>query len=569
MAQNTPQAEIEALFRLAESGGPDAAKAARRAAALTETSDPDRARQALAIAARLEPLDPAPRLALARLKAEAGEIDAARTEAEAVLAQSIDQAARARAAFMLGELARVGGEHDRARAAFDTVVTIEEKLLAADRSDPAAARWYARARGRLAELDLLQGKTGRARVGAEGALALLRASAQQTGEPPVLAADIADAELRLGALDLDSGDAPGARQRFGQAIGRYEALILIEPNEPHWRAVLADAWALAAEAELARNAPAEARAAMDKALALRVKLANANPAERWSLAAAWRMRAALLAALDDETGAADSLAQARTLGERICGESPSAEAPARFLLHTTFDQADHALRHGQLALARNAADAARIRAEAFARSPGAAPAWFGDVAAAWDRLGEAARLANTDALDAFSRAAEFRRMALDAKPDDLPFRRGLAAALVKFGAAALDARELKSARRAFEESTALRIALAEADPGAAPPARDLAVALEYLGLAAHAMGDRDTARHAWEDELALAERLYPEEHDTEGLRFRAIVHAHLTQLGGIDSEDHRAAALKRLDILARDGAITERDAILRKRLWKP
>ncbi len=569
MAQHSPQSEIEALFYLAERGGPDAAKAARRAAFLTEGRDPDRARQALAIAARLEPLDPAPRLALARLHAEAGDIDLARAEAEAVLAQAVDQAARARAAFMLGELARLRADHPAARDAYTTALRIEEGLLATDRADPVAARWYARARGRLAELDLAEGNRARARTSAEAALSLLRASAVQTGEEPVLAADIADAELRLGALDLDAGDAPGARRRFDEAIYRYEALILIEPDEPHWRAVLADAWVLAAEADLARDAPAQACAAMDKALALRVKLANTNPAERWALAATWRTRAALLAALNDAKGAADFLAQARALAERFCSETPGADAPARFLVHTLFEQADHALRHNELVLARDAANLARARAEAFAQASGAAPAWFGDVAAAWDRLGEVARLAGTNALDAFTRAAECRRMALDLAPHDNAFRRGLAAALVKFGAAALDARETLSARRAFEESTGLRIVLAEAEPGALAPARDLAVALEYLGVAAHVMGDRETARHAWEDELALAERLYPDDHDTDGLRFRAIVHAHLAQLGGVTSEDHRAAALARLDILARDGALTERDAALRKRLWKP
>ena len=82
---------------------------------------------------------------------------------------------------------------------------------------------------------------------------MLRATAAQIGEPPVLAADIADAELRLAALELDACEPKSARRRAGEAIGRYEALAVTEKDEPHWRAVLADAWALAAEADYARG----------------------------------------------------------------------------------------------------------------------------------------------------------------------------------------------------------------------------------------------------------------------------------------------------------------------------
>jgi tetratricopeptide (TPR) repeat protein len=154
MGEDRPQKlSAEALLERARKGGEGAALAARRAAVLAERADPDLARDALRLVANLEPLDPQPRLALARLAAEQGDLAAAIKEAEAVLAEAIDQAARARAAFILGEIARIQGQSDRARAAYTTTLRIEDELLAAHRSDVAAARWYARARGRLAELD--------------------------------------------------------------------------------------------------------------------------------------------------------------------------------------------------------------------------------------------------------------------------------------------------------------------------------------------------------------------------------------------------------------------------------
>jgi tetratricopeptide (TPR) repeat protein len=559
----------EALMERARKGGEGAALAARRAAVFAERADPNLARDALRLAAALEPLDPQPRLALARLAAEQGDLGAAITEAEGVLTEAIDQAARARAAFILGEIARIQGRSEQARAAYETTLRIENDLLAAHRSDVTAARWYARARGRIAELDAAAGEFGPARTGAEGALAMLRAAAAQAGEPPVLAADIADAEMRLAALELDEGQANSARRRLAEAIGRYEALAVTEQDEPHWRAVLSDAWALAAEADYVRGAKEAARSAMDKALQARIRLAARYPQEAWPLCGTWRLRAALRAALGDADAAADSLRQARALAETLCAQSQDNDAPARFLVHTLLDQADHALRRGDLNCAREAADTARMRAEGFAQARNAMAAWLGEAGACWDRLGEVARAAGAkaQALEAFSRALELRRMARDRAPADAQFVRGLAAALLKFGEAAMESGALASARNAFNESTAMRLSLAQTAASDPRAAKALAASLERVGLAAHAAGDHHAARGAWEDELLLADRIFPNEDDLDGARFRATVEAHLAGLGGDGSARHRAAALAHYDVLAKAGVLTEREAAVRRKLW--
>lgn len=567
MGRELGRGQIDLWVAEAQAGGPGAAMAARRAAAAAEQiGDRAKALGALAIAARLDPLDPAPRLAAARLEAEAGNLSAAVAAAEAVLNESVDQAARARAAFLLGELARAQGEYDAARRHYEHTIQIEDALLAHDRSNPSAARWLARGRGRIAELDAGAGQFARARAGAEAALALLRACAAQMGEQPALAADIADAEMRLGALEIDANEPASARRRLGEAIGRYEALAVLEPDEPHWRAVLSDAWALASEAELGRGDEKLARAAMDKALQARIRLAVKHPDEAWGLAGLWRTRAALLAALEDSAGAADCLKHARALAEQLAKQG--GEAPSRFLVHTLLDQADHALRHGALNVAQDAANAARMRAEVFAHTLEAAPAWLGETGACWDRLGELSRLARaTDkALEGFTRAAEFRRLACEREPKNQRFIRALAAALVKLGDAALAANANETARAALNESVRLRLALAEAAPNDPIPALALATALERLGLAALACGDKHAARGAWADELALAERLF-DDSDLEGQRFRAIIESHLAGLGGHEAQHWRNAALARFDDLANAGVLTSAEAALRKRLW--
>jgi tetratricopeptide (TPR) repeat protein len=227
------------------------------------------------------------------MAAEAGDLEAAKSEAAALLASGAPPAAKARAAYLLGDVARADGATNEARNAYMQALKLADTALDANRSDPHAARWYARARGRIAELDASVGDFARAKTGAEGSLTMLRAAAAQIGETPEMAAYIADAELRLGALELDANQPSSARRRFREAIGRYEALSVTETSEPHWRAVLSDAWALAAEADYARGAPDAARDAMDRSLQARLRLAARDPRESWALAGTWRVRAAL------------------------------------------------------------------------------------------------------------------------------------------------------------------------------------------------------------------------------------------------------------------------------------
>jgi tetratricopeptide (TPR) repeat protein len=560
--------DLAALLEEAKAEGPGAALAARRAAVLAERAHPELAREALAVALRLEPRDPAPRLHLARLHGEAGELEQAKAEANTVLREADDEAARARAAFMLGEIARAQGEETEARGFYETLMQIEEAVLQRDRNNPTASRWYARARGRIAELDAVLGNMGRAQTGAEGAVAILYGCASQVGEEPIIAADIADAEVRLAAILLDCGKANEARRHLSQAIPRYEALAVTESEEPHWRAVLADAWALAAEADYLRGDKNQARFSIDKAMQARVKLAAERPEEEWALAGTWRVRAALLTAIEDIEGATHSLAQARALAERLAAKAAGREAPARFLVHTLLDQADHALRRRALDTADDAAGKARMVAEAFAYATKAG-AWYGECGACWDRLGEAARFAQQAprSQDAFARAAEFRRMAREADPEDPRAVQALSAALIKYGEASLDARSPQTARTAFNECANLRLKILQADPNNIAAGRALAVALERVGLASAQMGNGGAARAAWEDELALADRLFEDDESVEALRFRAIVESHLSWLGGAEGADYRHAALKKLDKLASAGALSADEAALRKRLW--
>lgn len=558
--------DLDALLQRAREGGPDAAAIARRVASASERHDRERAREALGLALRLEPLDPAPRLALARLSAEDGDFARAASEARAVLDAAVDKAAQARAAFMLGEIGRACDDAAGARAAYETVLALEEGLLKINRSDPSAIRWFARARGRLAELDAAAGATERALAGAEGALAMLRASAAVVGEAPVLAADIADAEARLAAFELDAGQPASARRRLGEAIARYEALAVTEKDEPHWRSALADAWALAADADFVRGASEPAREAIDKALHARLRLAAKYGEELWALAGVWRRRAALCGALGDRDAAAQSLEQARALAVKLAESAEAPGEPARFLAHTLLEQADQALRTGALDLAQSAALDALARIEPFASAEGADDAWLADAAACWERLSAIAQAAGAaeKARDACARAVECLRMAEDRNAG----RRlhALSSALLRLGDVALALGGNGEARASFQESANLRAQLCAAARDDAHSMHAYAVALERLGLAASAQADWTAARDAWLLELSLIDRIFADPEEPHAARFRATVECHLAGLPGSEARSFRRAALARLARLAETHGLQPADMALKRRL---
>jgi hypothetical protein len=378
-------------------------------------------------------------------------------------------------------LARAEGDLKTARGAYQDTLKIEAALLDADPQDPGAARWYARAKGRLAELDAAAGDMKAAITGADAALSLFRAAAGQIGETPLLAADIADAELRRAAFAFESGDAGDARVRLGEAIGRYEALAAVEKGEPHWRAMLAEAWTLAAEAALAENAAQAARDGIDKALQLRVNLAREDPNERWALAGAWRLRAGLAAALGEPGDARESIAQARALCEELRAEAPDSTARKRSMAQLLLEECAIETKLGDVARADFAADAALKLCAAESD----------EAAIAWDRRAAIAAKSNQweRAQDAARRALRCRRRRAADAPQDSGAKRALGAALARAGETAIGAKDYANARRLLQENLDLRLALAEAAPGEQGPARDLALGIEQVGRLAAARGD--------------------------------------------------------------------------------
>lgn len=543
-----------------------AAEAARKAGALAAGRDPERAFEAFARASDLKPLDAAPRIALARLLAAKGDLEGARIKAQAAFDIAFDEADRGYAAFALGEIAEAAGDNENARVHFETARQLADSVCANDPHDPAATHDLAAARQRLAELDLREGRAPQAEAGHEAALRLLTALAERGPPDPALAADRAFSLGRLADLALNAGNLPRARRRAEEADSAYSGLAdRIAHSDAGLNAARAQIATLRAEIARRDGAMADARRETERALAFQIK--GGAPAQRLQLAQSWRRHADILAESGEARLAAAARTQARALAEAAFQERSGDDAAGRNLLGVLLRNGAAELAEGALEAARlSLKDAVTLADSRLAAQPKDAQRMT-ELAAAWEQLADVAQTAQKPqaALDALYRAHHIAQMAAQAQPSHVHAIRHLALIALKLGVAASALQQHETARGTLEQSFKLRLKLADAAKGAPNALRDLAIALEHMGLAALAAGDKNAARAAWEDELALAGRIW-EEPTPEGLRFCAIVRAHLASLNAPDALDHRKAALDALEQIASVGALTEADTRLRKRL---
>jgi len=421
----------------------------------------------------------------------------------------------------LARLAAARGAYDLARN--DAAAVFSSALDVADRCIAAFL---------LGEIAQARGDRKEARQAFEAA----RQLAEQVHEADPMDApgahDLASARQRLAELDLAENDAAGARAGHAAALGLLAALP--------------------AEASQADRAFSHARLA-DLAFAARDLAAARRHASE-----ADQLYSALAAQAPNDPGLAAARASLATLTAAMTPRRGRAEADTP---HLAAGRA--ALAAGELESARrHFADLVRAADQRLAAEPKSVPL-MNALALAWDQLADVAAAAQrpSAAQDALARVVALARMADDREPCPTS-ERNLAGALLRFGAASSDAGDHDRARQALGESYALRTAMAKAAGRTPETLRDVAVSLERLGLARQAAGDANGAARHWEEELALADEIFPRP-TPEGLRFRAVICAHLSTLKTLHAAAYKHDALAALAGIARLDALTDRDRRLR------
>ncbi|MBL8551129.1 MAG: hypothetical protein JNJ73_14170 [Hyphomonadaceae bacterium] len=544
---------FEALMAEAAGGGVGASAAAKRAAALALELDAQRAEAAFARLCEIEPGDAVSRLALAQLRADRGELAAARGEAARAFQDAADDGAKALAAFTLGEIAMARGDREEAKTGYAFAMKLQQRVLTAYPDDFDALRHFARARQRTADMLAQEGDAAGARDGHAEALAALEALSQRREARLSLAEDLAIGCARIAALSEQLRE-PDVALRFANArCGWLQRLAEGEPDAPVWRHDLAEALEDRAGLDLAAERWAEGLQAADGALRLRVKLAAAAPTSapaRRALSRSWSLLAEAASRAGDMKRARAAAEHSRAMIE-LEGE-PAALMEA-LLREGRLALRDGDLEPGRLAFKRVCETAQAGTAEDLAQRR----IWLAD---AWEGLGDVGIEARRfpAAQDAYARARVFRG---NADPHHE------ARLTLKLGEAALGAHEVQAAQQALSETCALRLAILDGSPGDRKHMRDLAVGLERLGLLAQALGDIEAARDAWMNELALADLMRAQTPDDENAtRFCAVVCAHLATLGDVEALRHRDLALMHLDTLVAMGRESDTDRMLRARL---
>jgi tetratricopeptide (TPR) repeat protein len=450
--------------------------------------------------------------------------DLGRAEAAYRLAAELDPL-DAQPRLALARVTAARGDYDAARRLAAAIFS--DALDLADRSVAAFL---------LAEIALARDDEREARDAFEAARRLAERVRAADPNDPAAAQDLAAAHQRIAELDLAAGEREAARE------GHAAAAALLAP--------LGDAAAQADQAfSLARLA--------DLAFAAR-DMAGA----RAYAARAARLYEALERQMPGDRGLAAARATLARLGDAINGGA-AAPRSAKAVGPISLAAAQSALQRGDVEGAR-AAYVELVRGADHAL--GADPhnvAKMAALAAAWNGLADVASAAKRPAAaqHALARVAALARMAMEHAPDAAA-QRNLAGALLRLGEASSAVGDHANARAALEESCTLRQSIADAARRTPETLRDVAIVLERLGLAAQAAGDTEAACAHWEDELALAQHIFPAA-TAEGLRFRAIVCAHLSTLKTLHAAAYRHDALARLAELELLGGLTARDQRLR------
>ncbi len=313
--------------------------------------------------------------------------------------------------FSLGDLEGAEASHAAAIRLLEQVLRLQPgpELLHAARIE------LAQARGGIAVLHALQGRSAEAVVEAEEAVALARQAASTPQAGPAARAALAKTHLQQVSALLSAGRETGLEPAMQAAAAALDPWLAESPAESQAQRLMAVLHALRAERMLrtdveAPQSAAQAAQALQSGIALLDQLRRREPQARelMALAATFQHR------LGEALRKSQHLAQATAIGQQahqLASQLSQAEPDHPWLLGL---QADAALALAQAQLAAGNAQAAVQAATA------AAQAWPADPAAAGDRItvlqrGEAHRLLGQALL---ARAALLPEAADDRMPAD-------------------------------------------------------------------------------------------------------------------------------------------------------
>ncbi len=388
---------------------------------------------------------------------------------------------------------------------------IREKLAAANPQDREAQRGLANSWLRLGDVQLQTGDLDTATKSYAEALRMMEALAGSAPQSLTVQRDLAVALTRMATADLQRGMLESARKGYLRCLEVSRKLVA-QSGTRQAQDDLAISLNNLADLLMQTGDLDGAWQAYNEGMQIRSELVGENPSDaevREDLAFSWHKLGDFLVQAGDAERARSAFVKSLSIRQQLANETPADQEAARSLSTTLVALGDVQRTLGQHdAAAKSYEQSLRIDRQLAAVAPTDAGRQR-DLAITLDRMGDIA-LAAGDGKKArgfVQESLELRQKQLQQTPGDAMAQRDLSVCLDRLGDLELREGQLDNAREAYQRSLEIRQALASAAPEDMQAQRDLCVSLNRMGDLQLRDNNTETARATYEQALGLAQKL--------------------------------------------------------------
>lgn len=418
----------------------------------------------------------------------------------------------------IGDMLVDEGDYPAALETYGKALAIREELAALDPGNKPRQRDLAINFDRIGDAQRFIGDTDSALLAHQAALSIRQNLAALDPTNMVWQQDLLVSLDRMGDLHFDGNDFVAALEAQETARSIAEGIVALNPDEPIRQADLGLALQKIADIKTAMGDTTGAREVLQSALALRLALADADPAPRFQRDAALTLTA--MAEMDlaagDPAAAEPLIADAVARQTLMAGAAPADSLVLRDLSIAQNIHASTLMQLGRNSEAVTVAMASLETADRLLQLGPDVPDHMHDRLVTLNRLGDAqvALGDNRAAVESFLAMVDQGNQLLDVDPYSTGWANDLALALERLGTAQSATGDVAAALKSHQDSLALRDWLVSQDPSNALWYRNLALSQASVATALSDREDFDTALTHQEESLRIMRDLaaaYPDD----------------------------------------------------------
>lgn len=418
----------------------------------------------------------------------------------------------------IGDMLVDEGDYPAALETYGKALAIREELAALDPGNKPRQRDLAINFDRVGDVQRYMGDTDSALLAHEAALAIRRNLAALDPTNMIWQQDLLVSLDRMSDLHFDANDLVAALEAQETARSIAEGIVALIPDDPARQADLGLALQKISDIKTAMGDSTGAREALESALALRLAVADADPAPRFQREAALSLAALANMELDQGNAAAAEplIADAVARQTLLAGAAPGDTATLRDLSIAQNTRVTTLIQLGRNSEAVALAKTSLETADRLLQLGPDVPDHMHDRLVTLNRLGDAqAALGdNRAAVQTFKAMVEQGNKLLDVDPYSTLWANDLALALERLGTAQGATGDVAAALKSLQDALALRDWLVAQDPSNPLWYRNLALSQAAVASAFADREDFQTALSHQEESLRILRELsdaYPDD----------------------------------------------------------